>query len=93
MENKILQLVASLLGLIGGIILAYSLNRVLSETRLAVTALSTSIQSLAQSHNVYLFEGLDVRLLNANRIAGSWVRAGIYCLTGSAVLTSISIFS
>ena len=33
MDAKTIQLLASILGLVGGTILAYSLNRVLSEMR------------------------------------------------------------
>ena len=73
-------------------ILAYSLNRVLSEMRLALNALSTSIESVVQSGDIYVFRGLEERIATANRLSGSWVRAGIYCLVGSAVLTAISIF-
>ena len=92
MDAKTIQLLASILGLVGGTILAYSLNRVLSEMRLALNALSTSIESVVQSGDIYVFRGLEERIATANRLSGSWVRAGIYCLVGSAVLTAISIF-
>ena len=93
MNGKTIQLLAAVLGLVGGVILAFSLNRVLSEVRLAVDALSTSIESVASQGNIYVFRGLDERLKTASKASNSWVRAGIYCLAASAVLTAWSIYA
>lgn len=91
MDGKTIQLLAAILGLAGGVILAFSLNRVLSEVLLAVNALSTSIESVATKGDVYVFRGLDERLNNANTTSNSWVRAGIYCLTAPAVISAFGI--
>jgi hypothetical protein len=93
LDVKTVQIISSILGLIGGVILAFSLNRVLSEVNLAIDALSTSVQSIARPDgNMYVFTGLDERLKTANRISNSWVRAGIYCLVASAITAAWSIF-
>ena len=93
MEPKILSLLAAILGLVGSIILAVSLNRVLCEVRFCIEALSTSIESVVSSNNVFLFGGLDKRLKDANRISNSWVRSGIYCVAASAALAALSIYA
>jgi len=92
MDGKIVQLLAAILGLVGGVILAFSLNRVLFEVRFAVDALATSIESVVSKGDVYIFRGLDERLKTASCISNSWVRAGIYCLAASAVLAAWSIY-
>ncbi len=93
MDGKTIQLLAAILGLVGGVILAFSLNRVLSEVRLAVDALSTSIESVVSQGNIYVFRGLDKRLRTASKTSNSWVRAGICCLAASAALTAWSIYA
>lgn len=87
-----LSLLAAILGLIGSIILAFSLNRVLGEVRFCIEALSTSIESVVSTGDVYVFRGLDQRLKSADKISGSWVRAGIYCVFASAALAALSIY-
>lgn len=93
MDAKLLSLLAAILGLIGSAILAFSVNRVLSEVRFCIDALSTSIESVISNGDVYVFRGLDQRLKDANRISGSWVRSGIYCVTTSAALAALSIYA
>ena len=88
-----LSLLVALTGLVGGIILAFSLNRVLSEIREAIDLVATSVESIASPGDIYVFTGLDKNLKNASRISNSWVRAGLYCLVASAVLTALSLFS
>lgn len=68
MDAKSISLLSSFLGLSGGILLAYSLNRVLGEVRFSIDALSTSIESVVSSGDVYVFRGLDERLKTANQI-------------------------
>jgi hypothetical protein len=91
-DPKIIALLAATLGLVGSTILAVSLNRVLSEVRFCVEALSASIETVVSSGDVYVFKGLDTRLKNANRISGSWVRSGIYCVAASAGLAALNIY-
>jgi len=97
MENcidaKTIALLAAILGLVGSVILAFSLNRVLFEVRFAIDALATSVESVVSKGDVYVFRGLDERLKTANRISNSWVRAGIYCLLASAALAAWSIYA
>lgn len=92
-EPKTISLLAAILGLVGSTILAVSLNRVLGEVRFCVEALSTSIETVVSSGDVYVFRGLGTRLQNANRISGSWVRSGIYCVAASAALAALSIYA
>jgi hypothetical protein len=92
-STQTLSLLAALTGLGGGTILAFSLNRVLSEVRLALDMVATSVESIASNGDIYVFTGLDTRLKNAARISNSWVRAGLYCLLASAGLTALSLFS
>jgi len=93
MNGKTIQLLAAILGLVGSVILAVSLNRVLFEARFAIDALATSIEAVVSKGDVYIFRGLDKRLKAASRISNSWVRAGIYCLSASAVLAVWSIYA
>lgn len=93
MDGKTIQLLAAILGLVGSVILAVSLNRVLFEVRFAINALATSIESVVSNGNVYVFRGIDERLKTASRISSSWVRAGIYCVSASAVLAAWSIYA
>ncbi len=74
-------------------ILAFRFTRVLTEIHIAIEALSTSLESVASSRDIYIFTGLDERIKTANRIANSWVRAGIYCLVASTVLAAWSIYA
>ena len=89
--TTILQLLAAVTGLVGSVILAISLNKVLSEIGLAIDALSTSIHSLATAGDIYVFDGLDTRINNAKRIANFWVRGGITLVVVSALFTAASI--
>lgn len=93
MDPKLLSLFAAIFGLLGGTILAVSLNRVLSEVRFAIDALSTSIESVVRGGDIYVFKGLDERVKEANHISGSWVRGGIYCLAASTVLAALSVYA
>lgn len=93
MDGKTIQLLAAILGLVGGVILAFSLNRVLSEVHLAVNALSTSIESVVARGDIYVFRGLDERLKSASSTSNSWVRSGIYCLVASAILSAFAIYA
>ena len=93
MDAKNIALLAAIFGLVGSVILAFSLNRVLAEVRFAVDALSNSIESVVSKGDVFVFRGLDARLRTANRISNSWVRAGIYCLLTSAALAAWSIYA
>lgn len=92
MDAKLISLLASILGLVGSVILAFSLNRVLSEVSIAVDALATSVESIVGNGDRFVFRGLDTRLRNADRISSSWVRAGIYCLVASTGLAALSIY-
>ena len=87
-----LSIISAILGLLGGVILAFSLNRVLSEVQFSIDALAVSIESVSKSGDMYLFSGLDERLTNAKRISNSWVRAGIYCLVASVAIAASSIY-
>ena len=91
-STQTFSLLAALTGLAGGTILAFSLNRVLSETRQALDMVATSIESIAGGGDIYIFRGLDTRLKDAARISNSWVRAGLYCLVASAILTALGLF-
>jgi hypothetical protein len=91
MDMKTIQLIAAIFGLLGGIILAYSLNKVVSEIGFAVNALATSIETVVSSRDVYIFKGLDKRLNYANSISNLWIRTGIGCMTISTILTAYSI--
>lgn len=93
MDGKTIQLLAAILGLVGSVILAVSLNRVLFEVRFAINALATSIESVVSNGNVYVFRGVDERLKTASRISSSWVRVGIYCVSASAVLAAWNIYA
>ena len=55
MDIKTISLISSCLGLIGGVLLAYSLNRVLDEIRFCIKSMSTSIASFASNGDVYIF--------------------------------------
>lgn len=91
-DTKIISLLAAILGLVGSVILAYSLNLVLFEVRTAVGALATSVESIANDGDRIVFEGLHTRLKNSNSIANSWVRAGLYCLFASTGLAALNIY-
>lgn len=92
MDGKTIQLLAAILGLIGSVILAVSLNRVLFEVRFAIDALVTSIDTIVSNGDVCIFRGLDKRLKTASRISNSWVRTGIYCVSASALLAAWGIY-
>lgn len=83
MTLELAQTLSALLGLAGGVILAYSLNRVLSEVAFGINAISVSLKSVVTNGDIHVFEGIDTRLKNANRISRRWVRAGLACLIGS----------
>ena len=93
MDTKTIALLAAILGLVGSVTLAVSLNRVLFEVRFAVNALATSIESVVSKGNVCVFLGLGERLKTANRISNLWVCAGICCLLTSAALAAWSIYA
>lgn len=92
MDAKAFSLIAAIFGLVGSVILAYSLNRVLSEVGLAVEALANSIESVAGNGDCVIYRGLDKRFKKANRISNSWVRAGIYCLLFSTGLAAWGLY-
>lgn len=88
---KIITLLASLSGLIGSIILAYSLNRVLSEIHLCIYSFSSSIETMIHSHNILQVEGLDKRLNKEIKISGNKIKIGICYLITSTILASMAI--
>lgn len=88
MSSQSLALWSAIVGLGGSVILAFSLDRVLSEVGIAIDALSTSIESIASKGSVYVFTGLEERLQSAGHVSKWWVRAGVALLvisTGLAV--------
>jgi hypothetical protein len=93
MDAKQIQLLSAVFGLIGGVILAFSLNSVLTALHLAIEALSTSIESIASKGAIYIFEGVDTHIKNADRTSKYWVRAGLACLVISAVLAAWGIYA
>lgn len=93
MDPKLLSLLAAIFGLVGSVILAFSLNRVLWEVRFCIDAMSTTIESVVSKGDIYVFTGLGERLKKANHISGSWVRSGIYCVSASAALAALSIYA
>ncbi len=93
MSAQTASLLAAITGLAGGAILAFSLNSVLFEVRFALTLLSQSVDSIAGKGDVVVYQGIAERLQKANRVSGSWVRAGIYCLVASCVLAAWSLYS
>jgi hypothetical protein len=93
MDAHTAGLVAAIIGLLGSVILAFSLNSVLTEMHIAIEAILTSIESLAGNHDIYVFTGLDERIKKANRVSSSWVRAGIYCLITSTFLAAWSLYA
>ena len=86
MSAKALALLSSVIGLVGSIVLAYSLNKVLSEVQSSIEALSASIESVVSGGNIIVFRGLGNRVRSAGRISKWWVRIGILCLITSVVL-------
>jgi hypothetical protein len=91
MNSQTLALSSAIVGLIGSVILAFSLDRVLSEVGIAISALSTSIETIASTNDVYVFTGLDERLRSAGHISRWWVRAGIAMLVLSTALAVWSL--
>ncbi len=91
MTPQILSVLSAIFGLIGGIILAISLNKVIDEIDSAIGFLSISVESMAYRGDKFIFGGLDKNIKKAKQIAGMWVRCGIYCLAGSAIFASLSI--
>jgi hypothetical protein len=87
----IVQLLSAILGLVGSAILAFSLDRVLSELRLALSLVRTSVESIAHSGDVYLFGGVDKRLDAAEQASKIWVRVGLICLFGSFALAALAL--
>src|ERR1017187_6366127 len=93
MDAHTAGLLAAIIGLLGSVILAFSLDSVLTEMHPAIEFISTSIESLAGNHDIYVFTGLDERIKKANRVSSSWVRAGIYCLLTSTFLAAWSLYA
>jgi hypothetical protein len=92
MSSHIVSFASAILGLVGSIILAFSLNRLLSEVNFAINAMSVSIESMASSGNIYVFGGMDEILDRAKGTSSSWVRSGIYFLVSSTLLASWNLF-
>ncbi|AKU21243.1 hypothetical protein ACZ75_06870 [Massilia sp. NR 4-1] len=85
------QLLSALLGLLGSAILAFSLDCILSELRLGLELVRTSVASLAHPGDVYLFEGVDKRLDAAEQSSKKWVRLGLGLLVGSFALGLVAL--
>jgi hypothetical protein len=93
MDPKKIQLLSAVFGLVGGVILAFSLNGVISELRLAINALNASIATITVDRTTVVFDGLDRRLENAGRTSNVWVRVGLACLVISAGLAAWGIYA
>jgi hypothetical protein len=91
MNSNCIQLVGAIIGLFGSIILAFSLNKLLSEIRFSINAMATSIESVANEGDVYIFTGLNERLRNADSLSKWWIRTGVFCLTTSTFLISLGL--
>lgn len=85
------QILSALLGLLGSAILAFSLDRILSELRLGLGLVRTSVESLAHRGDVYLFDGVDKRLDAAEQSSKKWVRLGLGLLAGSFALGLVAL--
>jgi hypothetical protein len=91
MDSNCIQLIGAIIGLLGSIILAFSLNKLLSEIRFSINAMATSIESVANGGDILIFTGLNKRLRNADSLSKWWIRIGIFCLATSTFLISLGL--
>lgn len=92
MNSATWALVAAIVGLAGGGVLAFSLNRVLWELGFDVEAVNTSIASMASGGDVYVFQGLDARLKKANKVSARLVTLGLLLLVLSFSCSAVSLW-
>lgn len=78
-----LALGAAATALIGGVVLAFATGRILWEVVFAINAVSTSIQSIVSTSDVYVFNGLDERLKSAMKNARRLTLLGVVLLAVS----------
>ena len=90
MNEKTLSLLAAMFALLGGGILAFRLDSLLSEIRLCMGFLQAGILSLADGQGA-VFGGLDTRLERADKISKRYVRAGLFCIIISFIAAAVSL--
>jgi hypothetical protein len=93
MNPKCIELLSAVFLLIGGVILAFSLDVVIKELQLAIQYLSASIETIASSGPAIVFTGLDERSKRAERVSRRWVTGGLLCLVISAALAIWGIYA
>lgn len=93
MQLQTLSAISAILGLIGGIILAYSLNQVIDKLKDSLDHLSVSIESIASQGDIYVFTGLDKNIEAANRISQYWVRTGLAFLVASVIIAIYVLYA
>jgi hypothetical protein len=80
MFDFVLSLVGLVSGLVGALILAFSLNRIVEELVLAFESTDTTLEALISSQHVPKFTGMDRRLKAGLTSAKSRTNLGLILL-------------
>jgi len=88
----ILELAGLVAGLIGSILLAISINRVITELVLAINFLDTTVGALCGPGDVPRFTGVEHRLDRGIASAKRRTFTGIFCLVISFALQLVALW-
>ncbi|HBY1088584.1 TPA: hypothetical protein MIP64_27590, partial [Klebsiella pneumoniae] len=64
-NSEYVSIVGAVLAFVGTIVLAFSMGKVLWEFMFSIDAISTSIESIADGGDIYVFQGLHERISKA----------------------------
>ena len=81
-----IQLSGLILGLVGSMLLAINLTRIIKLLILSVKAHETSIESIVGKNDVYIFKGFGKQLNNAKKYNNSITAWGFWLLVISFIL-------
>src|ERR1700693_888996 len=89
-----LNTVGLALGLLGSVILAFSLNGVLSEIALAINFIDTALEGMLSSQgDILRARGLQRRLDRATRKSSRWTIVGLIMLAAAFGLQLIALYA
>ena len=87
-----ISIFGSLIAFLGSVILTFSMGRVFWELRFALQAISTTIQSIVQRGDIYVFNGLEDRIKYALSASKIPTTLGLLMVASSIPIQSYSLY-
>ncbi|WP_368288735.1 hypothetical protein AB2B46_05200 [Kluyvera intermedia] len=91
-NSEYVSIVGAVLAFVGTIVLAFSMGKVLWEFMFSIDAISTSIESIADGGDIYVFQGLHERISKAISSSKKPTWIGIILVFISMLMQGYSLY-